>query len=187
MTARELRQPETPVPFNRDETLRRSRRPSKRDRRFGFKGGLTVARFAHSCGLEPTGRLVLCGGALLVLLFAGCSPIKLAQKPPADVGQIETTITVSQSGQPDFPELTTPRSPGIDRLLQRTTSNGVAFSGGGTRSQVAVTGQLRALHSLGLIDDIRYMTAVSGATWAVAPFCYYRDGPSSDEEFLGSM
>lgn len=146
-----------------------------------------MARFANSWGLEPTGRLVRCVGVLLVLMFAGCSPIKLAQKPPADIGHIAATVTVSQSGQLAFPELTTPRSPGIDRLLQRTTSNGVAFSGGGTRSQVAVTGQLRALHSLGLIDDIRYMTAVSGATWAAAAFSYYRDGPTSDEEFLGSM
>jgi len=146
-----------------------------------------VAKIVHSRGLEPPCRLVLCFGALLVLLFAGCSPIKLAHKPPADIGQIEATVTVSQSGQLAFPELATPRSPGIDRLLQRTASNGVAFSGGGTRSQIAVTGQLRALHALGLIDTIRYMTAVSGATWAAAPFSYYRDGPSSDEEFLGSM
>ena len=85
-------------------------------------------------------------------------------KPPADVGQIDATITVSNAQQLAFAELTEPRSPGMERLLQRTAPIGVAFSGGGTRSQIAVAGQLRALNAMGLIDNVRYMTAVSGAT-----------------------
>ncbi len=150
-------------------------------------GRMALARCEHSSALQLAGLPALCVGMLLVLLFAGCSPVKLAQKPPADIGHIEATITVSRLGQMAFPELTAPRPPGIDRLLSRTTSNGVVFSGGGTRSQIAVTGQLRALHAMGLIDNIRYITAVSGATWAAAPFFYYRDGPSTDDEFLGPV
>ncbi len=150
-------------------------------------GSFIVARCEYSSSLARISRSTLCVGAVLVLLVSACSPVKLAKKPPADVGTIEAVVTRSEPGQLVFPELTAPRPPGIERLLKRTTSNGVAFSGGGTRSQVAVAGELRALLALGLIDNIRYMTAVSGATWTAAPFSYYRDGPATDEEFLGPM
>jgi len=132
-------------------------------------------------------RSAVCAGVILLVTLAGCAPVKVAKKPPADIGQIKATVMVSKPGQPVFPELVTPLQPGIERLLQRTASTGVAFSGGGTRSQVAVSGELRALNALGLIDNIRYMTAVSGATWTAAPFTYYRDGPATDEEFLGPL
>jgi hypothetical protein len=148
---------------------------------------LIVARCEYSSRLAWVNHLALCVGATLLLLVSACSSIKLAKEPPANVGMIEATVTRSKPGQLAFPELIEPGPPGMERLLERTTSNGVAFSGGGTRSQVAVAGELRALNALGLIDNIRYMTAVSGATWTAAPFCYYRDGPATDEEFLGPM
>ncbi|MGR5176403.1 patatin-like phospholipase family protein [Vibrio parahaemolyticus] len=49
---------------------------------------------------------------------------------------------------------------------------GVAFSGGGTRSAACTLGQLKALHDLGLIDRIKYISAVSGGGWAAVPYSY---------------
>jgi hypothetical protein len=56
---------------------------------------------------------------------------------------------------------------------------GVAFSGGGTRSASATIGQLRALARNGWLSRVRYVTAVSGGSWAAVPFTYY-PGPLTD-------
>jgi hypothetical protein len=61
---------------------------------------------------------------------------------------------------------------------------GVAFSGGGTRSAAATVGQLRGLRANGWLQHVRYVTAVSGGSWAAVPFTY------SDEDLdvlLGKM
>ncbi len=150
-------------------------------------GGLPVTRGEQSTQLRPLGGPALAVALVLTLFLTGCAAVKPAQKPPANIGKIEATIAVSHPGQAAFPELTEPRPPGIERLLERTTSNGVAFSGGGTRSLTAVAGQLRALHAMGLVENIRYMTAVSGGSWAAAAFCYYDDGPANDDQLLGPM
>ena len=50
---------------------------------------------------------------------------------------------------------------------------GVAFSGGGTRSASASIGQLRGLVQNGWLDRVKYVTAVSGGSWAAVPFTYY--------------
>lgn len=63
---------------------------------------------------------------------------------------------------------------------------GVAFSGGGTRSAAATLGQLRALHELGWLRRLRYVTAVSGGAWAVVPFTFLPDS-TLDPTFLGPM
>lgn len=60
---------------------------------------------------------------------------------------------------------------------------GVAFSGGGTRSAAATIGQLRGLKRNGWLERVRYVTAVSGGSWAVVPFTYYRGGEL--DELLG--
>jgi len=49
---------------------------------------------------------------------------------------------------------------------------GFAFSGGGTRSASATTGQLRALAYNGWIAKARYVAAVSGGSWASIPYTY---------------
>lgn len=61
---------------------------------------------------------------------------------------------------------------------------GIAFSGGGTRSASAVAGQLRGLKRIGLLDKIKYISAVSGGAWGSAPFTFL---PSTfdEDEFLG--
>lgn len=51
---------------------------------------------------------------------------------------------------------------------------GVAFSGGGTRSAACTLGQLKALHDLDIISNIRYISAVSGGGWAATPFSFIK-------------
>ena len=71
------------------------------------------------------------------------------------------------STAPVFPE-----SPMLEQ--ERPTSLGVAFSGGGTRSATASVGQLRGLAHNGWLDKVRYVTGVSGGSWAAVPFTFSR-------------
>ena len=75
-----------------------------------------------------------------------------------------------------------PESKGLDTA--RTADVGVAFSGGGTRSASAIIGQLRGLQANGWLEKVRYVTAVSGGSWAAVPFTYYH-GQLSD--LLGTL
>jgi len=75
----------------------------------------------------------------------------------------------------------TPERPRLDKV--RPFDVGVAFSGGGTRSASATIGQLRALNRNGWLTRVRYVTAVSGGSWAAVPFTYY---PGSLPELLGA-
>lgn len=68
--------------------------------------------------------------------------------------------------------------------LESKADLGVCFSGGGTRSASATLGQLRGLRASGLLDRVRYITAVSGGSWAAVPFTYLPDS-ISNETFLG--
>ena len=61
---------------------------------------------------------------------------------------------------------------------------GVAFSGGGTRSAAATLGQLRGLRATGVLDQIGYISAVSGGAWAATPFTYLPD-KFDENVFLG--
>lgn len=63
---------------------------------------------------------------------------------------------------------------------------GICFSGGGTRSASATHGQLRALDHLGLLDNVRYISCVSGGSWAVVPYTYLPKG-WEDDHFFGDM
>ncbi|MCL1039327.1 patatin-like phospholipase family protein [Shewanella submarina] len=49
---------------------------------------------------------------------------------------------------------------------------GVTFSGGGTRSACCTLGQLKALHESGVLERVRYISAVSGGSWASVPFLF---------------
>lgn len=75
----------------------------------------------------------------------------------------------------------TPERPRLDTM--RPFDVGVAFSGGGTRSASATIGQLRALNRNGWLSRVRYVTAVSGGSWAAVPFTYY---PGSLGDLLGA-
>lgn len=65
-----------------------------------------------------------------------------------------------------------------------TNVTGVAMSGGGSRALTCAMGQYRALKYLGLLDQVKVISSVSGGTWASASFVYL---PSSfdDDAFLG--
>ncbi|MEL6345115.1 MAG: hypothetical protein AAFV53_18550 [Myxococcota bacterium] len=70
------------------------------------------------------------------------------------------------SGTHDFPEQAgRPHHPGARPL-------GVAISAGGFRSFACGVGQLRALHSLGLMPRIGAISAVSGGAWCATAFAY---------------
>jgi len=60
---------------------------------------------------------------------------------------------------------------------------GLAFSGGGNRSASLTIGYLRALHHLNLMKDVKYISGVSGGSWAITPYTYHIDS-ISDNTFL---
>lgn len=74
--------------------------------------------------------------------------------------------------------------PELKELSKRTKNVGIAFSGGGSRAAAATAGQLRALNYLGLLDNVRYISCVSGGSWASVPFTYLPPD-ISDDQFLG--
>jgi hypothetical protein len=78
---------------------------------------------------------------------------------------------------PTFWNTTTPEeTPERAQLVTlRTVDLGIAFSGGGTRSASATLGQLRGLEQNGWLSRVRYMTAVSGGSWAAVPYAYSRN------------
>src|SRR6185503_4325489 len=80
--------------------------------------------------------------------------------------EVSPTFWNSTSGDASLPE-----SKLLDDLKKADV--GVAFSGGGTRSASATIGQLRALARNGWLARVRYVTAVSGGSWAAVPFTYY--------------
>ena len=107
--------------------------------------------------------------ALLVCVSAG-----VAAQGPTCQGCVEARYWQIEPGYwtSTAPDLTTfperqldPPLPGADL--------GVAFSGGGTRSAAATIGQLRGLVQNGWLERVKYMTAVSGGSWAAVPFTYY--------------
>lgn len=61
---------------------------------------------------------------------------------------------------------------------------GLAFSGGGTRAQIAALGQLKGLETLGILKHAKYITGISGGSWAAASFAYAR---ASIAKFLGDL
>lgn len=74
-----------------------------------------------------------------------------------------------------------------------TTNSAISFSGGGTRSYLLTLGSLRALYDLGLLPKTRFITGVSGGSWAVLAYTYFRPSASVEEdkdpiqEFLGDV
>ena len=79
----------------------------------------------------------------------------------------------------DFPE------------IMAKPSSAIAFTGGGTRAMVAAFGQLAALHQRGLLRNVRYISGISGGSWATNVFSFYARGAPgvarNDDEFLGTI
>lgn len=78
-------------------------------------------------------------------------------------------------------------------LMRRTPNTGICFSGGGTRALTAAIGQLRGLGlrreqgGLDLMKNVRYISCVSGGSWASTAYTYYNSGPQDDTVFLGPI
>lgn len=72
-------------------------------------------------------------------------------------------------------------------LMHNRASFGVAFHGGGNRAAPTALGQLRALHDLGWIDDVRYISAISGGSWTAIPYTFLNTCTESGalDRFLG--
>jgi len=73
-----------------------------------------------------------------------------------------------------------------DGVLPPGPNTGVCFSGGGARSHAATVGQLRGLTALGLMDQVRYLSCVSGSSWPCTPYTFYC-GDEGDEALLGAV
>eukprot|EP00039_Didymoeca_costata_P020365 m.341001 g.341001 ORF g.341001 m.341001 type:complete len:654 (-) comp19713_c0_seq1:86-2047(-) len=63
-------------------------------------------------------------------------------------------------------------------------NNAICFPGGGSRAYTSALGVLRALNKLGVMDDVRYISSISGGNWAGAAYTF-RENEISDDEFLG--
>ena len=70
--------------------------------------------------------------------------------------------------------------------IQARPNTGLCFSGGGSRSLSASIGQLRGLFSLNLLSSTRYISCVSGGSWASVPFTFLPN-KIKDETFLGPL
>jgi hypothetical protein len=64
----------------------------------------------------------------------------------------------------------------LEKMLNRTLDDkqvptiAMIESGGGYRAMLCSTGSLCGAHKTGLLDAVTYITALSGSTWAVAPW-----------------
>lgn len=70
-------------------------------------------------------------------------------------------------------------------MVPKKKKTAVCMSGGGNRAMVAAWGQFRGLREAGLIENVDYVSCVSGGSWASTAYTYYSDGAKDDEEFLG--
>ncbi len=94
--------------------------------------------------------------------------------------RLKTRIWISDGTDYNFPETHLPA------VMERPPI-GVCFSGGGTRSMSATMGQMRALNKLGLLKQMRYISCVSGGSWASTIYTYYASGARGDEDLLGPI
>ncbi|MDA4848627.1 hypothetical protein [Hoeflea poritis] len=75
----------------------------------------------------------------------------------------------------DYPEMAD------NAISKHRQSFGVAFQGGGNRAAPAALGQLRALHDLGWIDKVRYISAISGGSWTAIPYTFLKNCPAESD------
>merc|ERR1719483_759639 len=83
-----------------------------------------------------------------------------------------------------FPEQSLPS-------LNKKSNTGIAISGGGSRSMACAIGEIRALMDLGLMDDVRYISTISGGSWATVGYLFNERVKShfgiTDADFLGEI
>ena len=76
-------------------------------------------------------------------------------------------------------------NPTISNSNSSKSNIGICFSGGGSRALTCAWGQMLGLKSLNLIDKARYISSVSGGTWASSIYNYLPD-KITDDELLGT-
>jgi hypothetical protein len=97
----------------------------------------------------------------------------LAMERPSAQSRLESQYWLTHGG---FPEAA--------RLNERRQHDlAIAFSGGGTRSAAATLGQLRALHEVGWLSRVRYVSAASGGAWGAVPYAF---SPRDEVDLLGA-
>lgn len=101
----------------------------------------------------------------------------MAHLPP----QIESEfVNARVYTNPDsFPEWKLPE-------VRARANVGVCLSGGGNRASSLSMGVLRALHHLGLLPGVRYLSAVSGSGWGLLPWTYL-PADYDEDRFLGAV
>jgi len=78
-----------------------------------------------------------------------------------------------------------PEQQEMPELFSRTEDVGLALSGGGIRASCESFGVLQALHKLGLLSKVRYVSSNSGSSWLNAPFSYLPADYDLDQFFDG--
>ena len=66
-----------------------------------------------------------------------------------------------------------------------STDTGICFSGGGARAMSAAMGQMRGLRELGVLGNARYMSCVSGGSWAGTIYTFV-PATTDDSVLLGA-
>lgn len=102
---------------------------------------------------------------------------------------VQTKVEIygqTEIGQTPFDQPLSERFPELSDQYEysKRKNTGICFSGGGARAMTLATGQMRGLHQLGLLDDTRYISCVSGGSWASALYCY-RGDDTTIEDWLG--
>jgi len=98
------------------------------------------------------------------------------------------TWKVPASNKFDFPEEKDPElkyEPIIGRLANKRC--GVAFSGGGTVSAALAPGFIKALIDLGVMENVSYISGVSGGTWGTAAYCYAQSQAAKEAYYGGVL
>ena len=119
---------------------------------------------------SKTGRSkLLAGGALwsLIWLLAGTALAETRQPVNLRIWPVIDGVT-----KKPLPNRQHPEQMVLKEDLDKKEDLGLAFSGGGTRSSTAVAGELRALKEMGVLDKVRYISAVSGGAWGTLPYTY---------------
>ena len=86
----------------------------------------------------------------------------------------------------EYPEVSDPAlkyQPIIDRL--KNYSCGIAFSGGGTVSAALAPGFIKALEEIGVMENVSYISGVSGGTWGTAAYCYALNSEMREKYYGG--
>eukprot|EP00437_Effrenium_voratum_P004440 CAMPEP_0181432902 /NCGR_PEP_ID=MMETSP1110-20121109/19011_1 /TAXON_ID=174948 /ORGANISM="Symbiodinium sp., Strain CCMP421" /LENGTH=664 /DNA_ID=CAMNT_0023556329 /DNA_START=53 /DNA_END=2047 /DNA_ORIENTATION=- len=139
------------------------------------------------------GILIGSSFAFLALVVAGSDSDQCVEEDCDDVELLHLRRDEAAIGKDDeswygyatFKVL--PWNSATDHVLKRWRKGHVALAmrGGGARSMAGVTGQVRALKNMGLLDEVDQIVAISGTNWAMAPYLFAKGFTS--EELLGQV